>query len=232
MRRPHPLGRLGQFRRDDKALALMEFALALPLVLAVGTYGIELSHLALANMRVSHVAIDLADNASRVGTQSTTTGYQTLTETDIDDTLKALMIESAGIDVVDNGRVTISSVEAVTDAKGNTTQWLHWQRCIGTVSTTGYGTGYTVAPYDDSGVTVTGIGNPSLTAPPASGLIFIEVNYNYKPLFGSMLMAPRKLHYVSAMIVRATRSPSNNITNPNNAVQMLCNKYSNGSEIS
>lgn len=222
---------LRAFRRDTRALALTEFALALPLVLTVGCYGIEMSNFALVNMRVSHAAIDLADNASRVGTQSTTTGYQTLTETDLDDTIKALMIESKTADIVDKGRVTISSVEAVTDAKGNTTQWLHWQRCVGTVSTAGYGTAYTVAPTNDSGVTVSGIGNPSLMAPAGSALIFIEVNYNYTPLFGKLLVAPHKLHYVSAMIVRANRSPSDSITNPNSSVQMLCNRYTNGSEI-
>jgi Flp pilus assembly protein TadG len=221
---------LRRLHRDDKALAMIEFALALPAMIFLGCCGIEYSNLALFHMRVSHAAIDLADNASRVGTQSTVTGYQTLTETDIDDVLKALMIETKGIDLVDNGRVTISSVEAVTDAKGNTTQWLHWQRCIGTTSTADYGTGYTVAPTDDSGVTVTGIGTPNLTAPQNSGLMYIEVNYSYTPMF-KMMFAPRKLHYVSAMIVRATRSPKDSITNPNNSAKMLCNKYTNGSEI-
>jgi Flp pilus assembly protein TadG len=46
------LRNLRRLRRDDSGLALVEFALTVPLVIAVGCWGVELSYLALTNMRV------------------------------------------------------------------------------------------------------------------------------------------------------------------------------------
>ena len=60
-----PLLRLASAR---SGVAMLEFALALPIVIGVGAYGLEVSNLALLNLRVSQIALNLADNASRVGT--------------------------------------------------------------------------------------------------------------------------------------------------------------------
>jgi Flp pilus assembly protein TadG len=39
--------------RDRSGLALLEFALSMPIVLALGLYGVETANLALANLRIS-----------------------------------------------------------------------------------------------------------------------------------------------------------------------------------
>ena len=236
---------LAALRRDRSGVALIEFAFTLPILIAVGFGGIELASLTLTNLRVSHAAIDLADNVARMGRQSTSTGYQTLSESDVNDAIQALRLETP--DIAANGRVTISSVEARTDSNGNVTQFLHWQRCVGmqpvapllatdyetssVVPAGGTAPNNTAAPTDDSGRTVAGIGKPTLTAPAGSGLMFVEINYNYKstfstiPILNGLLAGTRKLHYVSAMIVRQTRSTYDTIDNSAQVTKMTCDKH-------
>ena len=62
MKRVPLLQRLG---RDQRGAALMEFAFTAPLVLALGLYGVEMGNQALTHMRLSQIALNLADNASR-----------------------------------------------------------------------------------------------------------------------------------------------------------------------
>lgn len=230
---PLPRGRalIGRFAQARSGLAMIEFALTLPIVLTVGCYGIELSSLALAHLRISHAAIDLADNAARVGTQNTSTGIQTLTETDLNDAIRGLLIEGTGSGIGKYARVTISSLEAKADSNGNNTQFLHWQRCVGVQTGSGFDSTYS-APVNDSGKTVSGIGSPQLTAPSGSGLIYVEINYQYQPVFGTAFVSAQKIRYTSAMIVRATRSPTDAITNPASAPRMTCDKHTDGSELS
>lgn len=232
---------------DTGGVALIEFAFAMPILIAFGFGGVEIANLSVANLRVSHAAIDLADNTARMGRQSTSTGYQTLTESDINDAIQALRLEMP--DIATNGRVTISSIEARTDGNGNVTQFLHWQRCVGlqpvapltaaayessSVVPVGASTSNnTAAPTDDSGKTVAGIGSPTLTAPSGSGLMFVEINYNYTSMFSSipilnaLLAGTKKLHYVSAMIVRQTRSTYDTIDNSAKVTRMTCDKHTN-----
>lgn len=220
---------LARLRGDASGVALIEFAFALPILLAVGFGGLETANLAIANLRVSHAAIDLADNTARMGRQSTSTGFQVLSESDINDAIQAMRLEMS--DLTTNGRVTISSVEARTDSNGNVTQFLHWQRCVGLQPGTGYDSTYGSAPIDDSGTTVTGIGSPQLTAPAGSGLMFVEISYNYKslfgaiPLLGTMLAGTKRLHYVSAMVVRQARSTYDTIDNSAQVTRMTCDKH-------
>ena len=99
-----------RLRRDRSGVALMEFALCLPIVLCVGLYGIETANLALINLRVSQIALSLADNASRVGTMSTLNTQQ-LREVDLNDVLQARALQGTGINLTTNGRIILSSLE-------------------------------------------------------------------------------------------------------------------------
>jgi Flp pilus assembly protein TadG len=225
---------------DRSGLALMEFAFTIPLVLGIGMGALELANLSVAHLRIDHTAIDLADNTARMGQQSTSTGYQVLTESNINDAIQALRLEMPKLTT--NGRVTISSVEARTDSNGNVTQFLHWQRCAGLKTGSSYETSAVVAagasapsglaaPYDDSGVTIAGIGSPTMTAPSGSALMYVEINYDYPstfssiPLVGFLLTGTKKLHYVSAMIVRQTRSTNDSIDNTAGVTKMTCNQH-------
>jgi Flp pilus assembly protein TadG len=216
---------LNRLRADQSGLALIEFALALPLLLMVGTCGIELSWYALCNMRVSHAALDLADNATRIGSTNSSGTAQLIYETDINDVLQEIRLEGAGFNLLTQGRVTMSSLESTQDSSGNWYQRLHWQRCVGTQST-GYDSSYGVAPINDSGIKVTSMGDSSapVTAPQGYGLIFVEINYLYTPLFGTMVIAPRQIHYTASMIIRDNRDLSSGIT-ANNSTKQTCNLH-------
>ena len=224
-----PLRRLtADLARDRRGLALLEFALALPLVVTIGFYGIETANLALANLRVSQIALNLADNASRVGLQSDLPSVQ-LREVDINDILQAAKIQGAKFNLTTNGRITLSSLE-----KTGGTQRIHWQRCIGLKSGTGWDSSYgTTKPTDGIGTSSTslgtttgGMGEPGakVVAPDESGVIFVEVNYLYKPVVGSWVLRPRTLHYTASFIVRDNRDFTQ-VYNPGDAPRATCDLH-------
>lgn len=224
MRRARPTAALPA---DTRGAALLEFALALPIVMAMGGYGVELANLAITNLRVSQVAMQLADNASRIGVNTGLPTYQ-LREGDINDVLQGARLLGGGLNLTTNGRVTLSSLENIaqrySDHADDTApvQRIHWQRCIGL--RTGYGTATAtawdssygaVAPlatagtdptYANRGTDSSGMGsNPVVTAPSGAGVIFVEINYQYQPLFGTLYVSPTKIHYIASFIVRDRR---------------------------
>ncbi len=212
---------LRRLRDDRSGLALLEFALTMPLILAIGGWGIELSYLALVNLRVSQYTLNLADNASRVG-QAQNSGVTNLREVDVNDVLQGAKLEGASINLTTSGRITISGLENVQQSYDTApVQRIHWQRCTGALSGSMNGRNWdsnygSVAPTAGSdgtqanaGVTVpNGMGDPNfmVNAPPASGVMFVEVNYLYKPLFGSLYVAPQMIHYSASFLVRDNRS--------------------------
>jgi Flp pilus assembly protein TadG len=217
--------------RDTRGVAMLEFAFVAPLVLLTGCFGVEIANYALTQLRVSQVALALADNASRVGISSSLATQQ-LREVDIADVLQATRTQGQRINITKYGRVTLSSLEA--DGAG--TQQIHWQRCLGLKSGPGFDSSYGAASAT-AGATPTdgtpipgGMGptNSKVIAPNQSGVMFVEVNYEYRPLFGSWLVGTRRIHYIASFIVRDRREFTQ-IFNPNPAVQpadrMTCNRY-------
>jgi Flp pilus assembly protein TadG len=221
--------------RDRSGLAMLEFAFAMPVVMAVGAYGLEITNLALLNMRVSQIALSLADNASRVGGSMAT---QQLREADINDVLQAARYQGTSINLTTNGRITLSSLENVQQSYDTTpVQRIHWQRCLGIKSGTGYDVDPTYATTTTDGTTATsgndgtaapsGMGDPGalVTAPVGSGVMFVEVNYLTKPLFGTWLTSPARIHYVASFIVRDKRDYAQ-IYNPSpTATLSTCNLH-------
>lgn len=226
--------------RDRSGLALLEFALSLPVVLGLGCYGLEISNLALLNLRISQIALNLADNASRVGTFSSLQTLQ-LREVDMNDVLQAARYQGSSINLTTNGRIIVSSLENVQQSYDSTpTQRIHWQRCIGLKGSiaadaaynSSYGTtlvndGTDATAPNDGTLAPNGMGDTGsmVTAPAASGVMFVEINYLTKPLFGTWLSAPARIHYIASYIVRDRRDFSQ-IFNPSpTATRMTCNLY-------
>lgn len=234
-----------RLRRDRSGVAMMEFAFTLPIILGLGGYGIEVSHLALVNLKVSQVALALADNASRVGATSTLSTQQ-LREVDINDVLQAVRVQGKGLDLTTRGRITLSSLEHIRHTYPDGTsdaapiQRIHWQRCIGLKSGTGYDApvAYRTSVNDGTDATQANDGVPAPTgmndggvavqAPVGSGVMFVEINYETKPLFGTLLMSPARVHYIASFIVRDNRD-FRQIFNPAPAVtaanKLTCNRY-------
>lgn len=227
---------LRRLSSDTSGVALLEFAFSLPFVLTIGLYGVEMSNLAIANMRISQIALNLADNASRVGMMNSN-NTTTLREIDMNDVLTATRLQGARWDLTTRGRIIVSSLEE-HDGK----QVIHWQRCLGTTPTNGpnpdydssYGTTTTTDGTDttaanDGTVVTGGMGDPGakVQSPPDSGVMFVEINYQYKPVFTGAWI-PRgsgRIHYIASFIVRDKRV-FDMIYNPNpTATRYTCDRY-------
>jgi hypothetical protein len=204
-------------------------------VLVLGCYGVETANLALANLCVSQIAANLADNGSRLGLMSSASTVQ-LRELDINNALQAARLQGNAIGIGANGRVTLSSLEYVQQSYDTApVQRIHWQRCFGLKSGTGYDSSYgtasatagTDATQANAGTASAGMGDPGavVTAPSGSGLIFVEVNYDYQRLFGSSFMGPARLHYVASFIVRDRRDFSQLFNPAPAATRSTCDKY-------
>lgn len=246
---------LRRLRTDRSGLALLEFGYALPIVLGIGCYSIEIANLALTNLRISQIALNLSDNASRVGLANTLNTFQ-LREVDMTDVLAAARFTGTRLKLAQNGRITVSSLE-----NSNGTQRIHWQRCLGLkgganwdssygiTSTIGLSSGLTydwMAGVNTNGnpdnsalhpgsIAVgtitnpgTGMGDPGakVVAPPTSGVIFVEVNYQYQPVISAKWLpsGAARLHYTASYVVRDNRDFTQ-IYNPGNATRMTCDKY-------
>ena len=228
----HLIRTFQRLRRDTSGLALIEFAYAMPAVMAMGMYGVETANLAQTHMRVSQVALMLADNASRAGVDATGGTIQQLREVDINDIMQGVRLQQNKLDLPNRGRVTLSSLE--TNADGG--QWIHWQRCMGTKQGTGWDSTYGKTDDGKTGTAFAGMGRAGaeVKAPPGEAVMYVEINYQYRSLFGTLtgLVGSPTIQYTASYIVRDKRDLSGNggvgIYDPSPAVgsaKMTCDKY-------
>ena len=196
---------LRRMLRDSSAVAMTEFALATPLVLTLGLWGLETANLAITHMRVSQAAMHLADNASRIGETSSLTRRK-IYEDDINDFFLGSNYQAGeAIDLYEFGRVIISSlqVEEGTDMQ----QYIAWQRCKGRGQF-----------QSDYGVQDTGKGDPSFQgmgpvgeevfALKGEAVMFVEISYEYQPIVTDAFLTSREIKASSAYTVRADRDLS------------------------
>lgn len=226
---------LRRLRRDTSGVAMVEFAFTLPFLAGFALYAMELTNFALVNMRVNQIALSLADNASRVGTDATLTTQQ-LREVDMNDVLQAARYQGRGIRLTTFGRITVSSVENLQQTyDAAPVQRIHWQRCIGLMSGGSFNSLYSTTTTDGTDATVgnkgtavaSGVGDPGslISAPTGSALMFIEVNYNYQPLVTAYFLGTTRIHFTASYIVRDNRDFSQ-IFNPSPAAtRSTCNVF-------
>lgn len=223
-------------RSDDRGVSTIEFALMIPLFFLCGGSALEYVHFGLAHLNVSQIASSLADNASRVGLTNTLNVTQ-LREVDINDVLTASRLQGNGIQLTTHGRITLSSLENIQQSYDKSpVQRIHWQRCIGLMSGSGFDSSFgSVSKLDGSnnnkpmaGTTMTDGMGPTgrkVNAPAGAGVMFVEVNYQYQPLFGSLFIQPSVIQYVSSFIVRDNRDFSQ-VYNPSpTAERYSCDQY-------
>ena len=213
---------LRRLSRSRSGVAFLEFALALPIVVPLGLTGTDLSFYAVTQMRLSQAALSLADDASRVGLD-TSVGTQQLREVDVNDIFQGLRLQTPQLNLGEQARVTLTSLEQNSDGG----QWIHWQRCLGKRRGAGWDSQYN----DTMGVSgngFPGVGPASarITAPPASAVMYVEINYEYRPLIPAMFVAKTKLSSNASFVVRDSRELQSGITNPApQAAPMTCNLY-------
>ncbi|MEQ1499057.1 MAG: pilus assembly protein [Novosphingobium sp.] len=193
---------LKRLSRSTSGVAMTEFALGLPLLLTAGLWGAEMANYALVNMKVSQLALQLADNGSRIGDTSSLQNRK-IYESDINDVFYGAQLQSGkSISLYDNARVFISSVEVkVATAGGSESQYIHWQRCRGAKNVaSSYGTEGT-----DLGTTGIGPSTEKVVAQAGDAVIYVQVNYTYQPLISSKIITNRDIHAIASFTVRDNR---------------------------
>ena len=193
-----------RLRASRSGVAATEFALALPFLMTAGMWGIESANLAITHMRVSQLAMQIADNGSRIGDTSTLTDHK-IYESDIIDLLKgADIMGGSAIELFEHGRVIVSSLEVVPDSDGD--QYIHWQRCKGkkvfSSAYGGEGAGL------DGSLTGMGPAGEEVTATEGDAVIFVEVSYDYQPLIGEIFTNADTIQATAAFNVRDDRDLS------------------------
>lgn len=211
----HLRAALVRLRGDRRGVALLEFAFILPILLTMALTGAELTNYVVTRMRVSQLALHIADNAARMGT-GTLLSSKKISETDINDLLTGAGMQSAEMDLYGRGRVILSDLEPVASPNPTDKYKIVWQRCRGgRAHPSGFGT---------AGQTnLDGIG-PSgrqVKAQDYNATMFVEVYYEYQPIVGSTLAPSMTLTETASMAVRDRRDLTQ-VYNTNGATASGC----------
>jgi hypothetical protein len=188
------LGIFSRLKSDRSGIAMVEFALGLPLLSFISIGGMELTNYSAAKMRASQIALMVADNAGRVRVS--------IDEADIDEVMIGAKIEGEVMKFAENGRVILSSLEHNGLTGSNEGQRIRWQRCFGkkeVVSSWGVeGTGTTnnalAAGMGPSGKKIAALSNMVV--------MFVELSYTYDPLVTEKFLGPKVITSTAAYIVR------------------------------
>jgi Flp pilus assembly protein TadG len=195
---------LQALRRHRSGVALTEFALAAPVLMTAGLWGVETANQAVVQMRVNQVAVLIADNAARVGDTSLL-GNAQIYESDINDVLYGAHVQGGGnFDFYAHGRVILSSLEVVPESEDQ--QYIHWQRCMGELhhnSSYGHaGDGL------DGSLAGMGPSGDEIVAFDDEAVMFVEVAYVYQPLISSAFTSAGTMTATAAFNVRENRDLS------------------------
>lgn len=193
-----------ELRRSRSGLAAVEFAMALPFLMTIGMYATEIAYMSAVNMQVSQLAVSVADNASRMEQTDNSGVTPTVTEADVDSIMAGALSQGESFDFEDNGRVILSSLER-DNATGK--QYIHWQRCTGKLAkASAYGN-----DTDKNGLSGTplpgmGIGASKITASAGSAVMYAEVYYRYRGLFGTLFVDETTFREEAAFLIRDIRN--------------------------
>lgn len=202
---------------DRSGLAMVEFAFAAPLVLGMGMLGTDTAALVITHMQVSQIAMQVADNASRVGEQDVLTARKVY-EYDINETFVGAEKLGENIRIFNQGRIIISSLQRNADGG----QWIKWQRCRGAkVYTSSYG----VEGNGATGTSFPGMGVPGryITASAGTAVMFVEVAYDYRSVTPMNVFDNQQIVYTAAFNVRDNRD-LNSLYSGGNVAR--CSNYS------
>jgi hypothetical protein len=194
---------LARLAGDRSGISMVEFALALPFFLGLGSMCVEIAYMASINMQVSQIALSVGDNASRLGQTDNSAVAPTVAESDIDSVMFGALKQGAGFDFADNGRIVLSSLEK-DPVTGK--QYIHWQRCAGNLA---HGSNY---GNDTNNNGLSGISFPDglgkvghqVKASDGEAVMFVEVFYTYHPLFPGFY-SDRHFTREAAFVVRDDR---------------------------
>lgn len=199
--------------RDANGVALTEFAFAAPIFLSLVLMGLELSNFALSHLRVSQMAMTVADNAGRV-----TSGID---EANIYEVFTGAQFAGSGLNFKEHGRMVLSSLQHNNHTGGEEGQTIVWQRCWGddksvlpSYGREGHGKN------NDNLEAGLGAGTHKITALKDTAVMFVEATYQYQPLLTAGFFSGPVIRYESAFNVRGRQN--NEISNTQNLDKMTC----------
>jgi Flp pilus assembly protein TadG len=209
-------------RHSQSGVVLIEFAFAVPVFMGLGMYGSETAMVAVTNMKVSQAALNLADNASRLGQVDTGVITPTITESDIITIFMGTRLQTSGIKLLENGRVILSSLESTAAGQ----QFIRWRRCKGVRNV--------ASAYNDdidgngvTDVTFTGMGKGTskVQSTPTSAVMFVEVEYMYQPIFGPLFVKNAVLRQDAAFNIRDQRNLGAGLFDDTSDKRPTCDKF-------
>lgn len=208
----------GDLRDCTSGVAMVEFAFSAPIVLSLGLMGTETANFTITHMQISQIAMQVADNTSRVGEQDVLVARKVY-ENDINEALVGAEKLGDRFAVFENGRIIVSSLQMNADGG----QWIAWQRCRGAKNfVSEYGTQGTGA----SGTSFNGMGSPRIRASAGTAVMFVEVSYTYQPITPIDFFGPTEIEYTAAFNIRDSRDLTQLYqTNPASPVAR-CNVFS------
>lgn len=192
--------------RDRSGTALLELGLTMPILLLMSLTGAELTNYITVKMRVSQIALHLADNAARIGTGSQLSA-KTISEADINDLFTGANLQGGELDMQTNGRMIVSSLQPVANPNTTSKFKIAWQRCKGNKTThaSSYGIYNTSSGQNMDGMGPTG---RQITAPDYGATMFVEIYYEYKPIFQTGIAPTTSITEIASMVVRDKRDLS------------------------
>lgn len=210
-------------KSDVSGVAMIEFAVSLPFLLTLTLGGLEATNVMLANMRISQIAMMVADNAGRVRTS--------IDELDVNEVMIGARFAGNDLELGTYGRVILSSLEGNGQAGANAGNIIRWQRCFGAkIEPSSFGLEGDGA---SNSSLATGMGPTGQTIIPVPGtaLMFTEIVYDYQHLvpnlFTKSIFPDRTLRYTAAFTVRErANNVLNNFSNLPNSERRLCNAFS------
>lgn len=187
---------------NRRGMAVVEFALTLPFVVGFTMAGAELTNYTITKMRLSQIALQIADNASRIGTGSLLSAKQ-ISEAQINDLLLGAIAQSESgtkLALDANGRMILYSLEPVANPNTTDQYKIRWKRCRG-LKTSFAGT-YAQGTTNLAGFVYNG---QTIKAPTNGAVMVVQLSYTYRPLIAQSWIRNTEIVEYGAMTVRDTR---------------------------
>ncbi len=186
---------LKRLKKDTVGASFVEFALISPILLMSAGGAIELAHYVLVTRNISDIATMAADNASRMGVDVELTN-KPISERDINDVLKGAKLQAGKLDLMNKGRIILSSIELNPDGG----QWIRWQRCMGGMSVLSTFGNEGLGNSGDAFKSVNGVSARSNTA-----VMIAQITYEYEPFWNLFPFEFDEIKETAAFNVRDPR---------------------------
>lgn len=205
-------------RKDVRAIAFIETALTMPVLIFTGLAGLEIANLMITHTRISGIALAVADNGSRMAPATGLLALPQVRESDVNDVFTGAQLQSGNLDVRTNGRIILSSLQVAPS--GNNKQHIAWRRCFGNKN---YSSEHAVDP-NGVGPNIGGVGptGSKVQATPGVPVMYVEIFYDYRPFMFASFIGNKTIRYTAAFTTRDSRD-SSGVFNPNNATVANCN---------